>query len=1152
MGPRSVPALAAVLACSVPAVAGSGDYVLYEDIQVPLSRHYRGQGSAGISDWENIWPNGVVWYYIETQATNPKNPSPSFRLSANEPMVVDAIAHWEEKTCARFHRCATKAECDAKKEYMYFISDASQCNSPVGMSLSRWGHAPNQINLGPDCGFGASVHEIGHSMGIAHEQSRNDRDDWVSIDFSQIKQGMAGNFEKTGNRGRAIGPYDFGSIMHYSATSFQVGNKPTIISPYSLGQRFGLSKGDVETFHFMYNTCSSNFAEPICIGSMEMGETHLIALDKTWEIEFNGLVAESDSMTVTYGGSTLPAARASYSKADGANIGATGRTNIEFTPTTADQGMIYTVSATFADGAGNTKTCSTQVEVSDARAVCFGIPSTDPKVCSGRGTCQDNPLEPCVCDSGYGGIDCSAFSTCQQNIHATFDEDSLPWSPYGASSLDSAIKVEGMSFKVGEEGGAQAQASFSISASKPNKVSVYVRAWAGESPTFSFRDGNDDQCFGVWTNGGQFSAGGQRGGTFAADTWYRLDWSMDWGRSKFSLAVDGTNVVTDANIGCGGKAVLKGVIFGNGYVDNFKLWCTNYILMTGSAMEGIVQQDVRAGGLTLTLTLVGDHDEWIDTTANKQTVLDALIADIPTGWNQRRGNVIDTSIMTVDAGDKQILTIGPFNVDGDYAFDLGNVVSFIPDGSMFKSGRTPESTPEDLSFTIPGECPGTWENGWDTDPGFSGQYWKWSTTIKKEGAGAFEHLAGGYTYKAGLAFGALRPSAGSLWTRVANCNNWGAVLSLTTDAFTLSIGQRGKAIVSGVQSGGACVENQWALVEFTFDWANSEGTFAYDGAAPKTFTLNAQQLGNGEMIGFNGEKFWVDSVKFECDRDPTYEIEPGCPIPYDDAVQIKVLPGSDALSDTTDKVAIVPQASTNCDNAEAECAALKGCSMSLSLTAAETTWHAGLLDTLDEDTMYKVCYYIGTADRWVMLKNGTDAEPFKTCGASDPTYEVSPTCPDPAKDSLTINVMPGSEQLSDANDKVALVPATAADCATAEVECATLEACSTAQGTLSIAAGETAWDAGMLVKLEINTQYKVCYYVAESDRWVMLKNGTDAEPFTTCGETPAPPTPAPDTPAHVGSGDICPRHDGPEHVGSGDICSRHDGPGYGCAGHICT
>ncbi|CAH3176699.1 unnamed protein product, partial [Porites lobata] len=72
--------------------------------------------------------------------------------------------------------------------------------------------------------------------GFYHEQSRPDRDEYVTILWDNIKTGKLEqnsihNFKKY-NRGTidSLGsPYDYGSLMHYGSKAFSKNGKPTIV-----------------------------------------------------------------------------------------------------------------------------------------------------------------------------------------------------------------------------------------------------------------------------------------------------------------------------------------------------------------------------------------------------------------------------------------------------------------------------------------------------------------------------------------------------------------------------------------------------------------------------------------------------------------------------------------------------------------------------------------------------------------------------------------------------------------------------------------------------------------------------------------------------------------------------------------------------------
>lgn len=65
-------------------------------------------------------------------------------------------------------------------------------------------------------------HETLHSLGFFHEQSRPDRDDFVTIQTKNIQKGAEGNFDKHIFFVKPIGGYDFMSIMHYGARDFGI------------------------------------------------------------------------------------------------------------------------------------------------------------------------------------------------------------------------------------------------------------------------------------------------------------------------------------------------------------------------------------------------------------------------------------------------------------------------------------------------------------------------------------------------------------------------------------------------------------------------------------------------------------------------------------------------------------------------------------------------------------------------------------------------------------------------------------------------------------------------------------------------------------------------------------------------------------------
>jgi hypothetical protein len=146
--------------------------------------------------------------------------------------------------------------------YLY-IQDANSNNAPIG--YWNGAHTVNIYNWNIEF---VMVHELMHTLGIYHEQSRPDRDAYVRIESSHIEPGMEGNFAiATGSV--SYGPYDFESVMHYPACGFSTCGSCnpsdaacrtiTVLAPYAqqwqsaIGQNTHLSAGDIAVLRYLYD-----------------------------------------------------------------------------------------------------------------------------------------------------------------------------------------------------------------------------------------------------------------------------------------------------------------------------------------------------------------------------------------------------------------------------------------------------------------------------------------------------------------------------------------------------------------------------------------------------------------------------------------------------------------------------------------------------------------------------------------------------------------------------------------------------------------------------------------------------------------------------------------------------------------------------------
>ncbi|CAG9534698.1 unnamed protein product [Cercopithifilaria johnstoni] len=183
--------------------------------------------------------------------------------TAREQRVIElALEHWHNITCLNFERRDNEIQ-----ENRIVFTDVDGCASNVGRHPLG---EPQFVSLAPECiRLGVIAHEVAHALGFWHEQSRPDRDNYVTVRWENIDRDSKGQFLKempvdVDNGGV---PYDYGSIMHYRSKAFgrydDLFTLNTNIVDYqkTIGQRDQLSFNDIRLMNVIY--CSDSCAKKL-------------------------------------------------------------------------------------------------------------------------------------------------------------------------------------------------------------------------------------------------------------------------------------------------------------------------------------------------------------------------------------------------------------------------------------------------------------------------------------------------------------------------------------------------------------------------------------------------------------------------------------------------------------------------------------------------------------------------------------------------------------------------------------------------------------------------------------------------------------------------------------------------------------------------
>jgi len=164
-----------------------------------------------------------LWNFerVEDRYVIPWEFDSSFESSSNRLVVENALSDLAEASGV-----VTFVPRNTQTRYIS-VYRGGGCSSYVGSAYAQFNDPVQPLSIGYGSGWtcattGIVQHEFLHALGFWHEQSRPDRDDYVTINLDNVDSGYENNFDKmtTTYVDSQEVQYDYSSVMHYGEYSF--------------------------------------------------------------------------------------------------------------------------------------------------------------------------------------------------------------------------------------------------------------------------------------------------------------------------------------------------------------------------------------------------------------------------------------------------------------------------------------------------------------------------------------------------------------------------------------------------------------------------------------------------------------------------------------------------------------------------------------------------------------------------------------------------------------------------------------------------------------------------------------------------------------------------------------------------------------------
>jgi Astacin (Peptidase family M12A)/Abnormal spindle-like microcephaly-assoc'd, ASPM-SPD-2-Hydin len=214
-----------------------GDIVLdhVESIPGPQSE------SLGVAYSQYLWPKvGTVYqvpYTIDPSSGDVTNLNTAIsQFNSNFSGVIQFVPYTNQT------------------DYVSFLFDTSNTSGVCEAYEGRVG-GEQTVGGSASCTVATILHEMGHTVGVWHEQSRPDRNTYINVNYGAVIKASRSFFDQFLDNDQELTLYDYASVMQYPAYSFSRNGEPCIESipaGIPLSNSTGYSAADIDGIDRLY------------------------------------------------------------------------------------------------------------------------------------------------------------------------------------------------------------------------------------------------------------------------------------------------------------------------------------------------------------------------------------------------------------------------------------------------------------------------------------------------------------------------------------------------------------------------------------------------------------------------------------------------------------------------------------------------------------------------------------------------------------------------------------------------------------------------------------------------------------------------------------------------------------------------------------